>query len=273
MNGAKIQLRGATKTYDAQGQHSVPALDRVDLDVKEGEFVTIVGRSGCGKSTMLNLIAGFERTTRGSVKVDGKEITGPGPERGMVFQEYALFPWLTIEANVMFGPQSRGKSEAEARTTAKHYLDMVGLSGFERKFPHQLSGGMRQRCALARTFANNPTVMLMDEPLAALDALTRYSLQDELLRIWASASQMTSKTVLYITHSIDEAIYLADRIIVMSPRPGRIIKQIEVPFERPRNASIRTTPEFHHMADEIWTLLREENPSTTTSVKEVEHAA
>lgn len=257
-NGAKISVRGVAKTFSSALGDEVRALDGISLDIRPGEFVTIVGPSGCGKSTLLNVLAGFEEPSQGEAMLDGRPIRGPGPERGVVFQEYALFPWLTVAGNVGFGPASRGIPAAEVAARVRHCVAMVKLDGFERKYPHELSGGMRQRCALARCVANDPDVMLMDEPLAALDALTRLSLQDELLRIWSEASRERPKTVLYITHAIDEALYLSDRVVVMSERPGRIRRLIEVPFARPRAPEIRTDPRFHRLSDEIWLLLRRE---------------
>jgi NitT/TauT family transport system ATP-binding protein len=252
----KIALTGVSKRHQSVRGEEVLAVDKVDLTVRAGEFLSIVGPSGCGKSTLLNVIAGFESTSTGQVALDGRVITAPGPERGVVFQEYALFPWLTVAGNVGFGPAGLGLAASEVAERVRRYVSMVKLDGFEQKFPHELSGGMRQRCALARCMANDPDVMLMDEPLAALDALTRLSLQDELQRIWREASRERPKTVVYITHAIDEAIYLSDRVVVMSARPGRIRREIVVPFARPRDPEIRTDPEFHRLSDEIWLLLR-----------------
>jgi NitT/TauT family transport system ATP-binding protein len=252
----KIDITGVSKRFDSARGEQVTALEAIDLGVRSGEFLTIVGPSGCGKSTLLNVIAGFETASSGSATMDGTPITGPAPERGVVFQEYALFPWLTVAGNIGFGPASLGLPRDEVARRVARYTKMVKLDGFEQKYPHELSGGMRQRCALARCIANDPDVMLMDEPLAALDALTRLSLQDELLRIWSEASRERPKTVLYITHAIDEAIYLSDRVIVMSARPGRIRREITMPFSRPRDPAIRTHPDFHRLSDEIWLLLR-----------------
>jgi NitT/TauT family transport system ATP-binding protein len=258
-NGSKISVRGVAKAFHSAAGDDVSALDEINLDIAPGEFVCVVGPSGCGKSTLLNVLAGFEEPTRGEALMDGRPIRGPGPERGVVFQEYALFPWLTVAGNVAFGPASRGVGAEEIAARVRHYIAMVKLDGSERKYPHELSGGMRQRCALARCIANDPDVLLMDEPLAALDALTRLSLQDELLRIWSEASRERPKTVLYITHAIDEALYLSDRVVVMSERPGRIRRVIDVPFARPRAPEIRTDPMFHRLSDEIWLLLRKES--------------
>jgi len=256
---AKIAVRGVSKRYESASGEAVQALEEAHLEIGAGEFLTIVGPSGCGKSTLLNIVAGFEAPSAGEVLLDGARIAGPGPERGVVFQEYALFPWMTVAGNVGFGPGSRGMGARETAERVRRCLAMVKLDGFERKYPHELSGGMRQRCALARCIANDPDVMLMDEPLAALDALTRLSLQEELLRIWSETSRERPKTVLFITHAIDEALYLSDRIVVMSDRPGRILREIRVPFARPRAPEIRTDPEFHRLSDEIWLLLRKDH--------------
>jgi NitT/TauT family transport system ATP-binding protein len=253
----KITLRGVAKRYASASGETVEALSALDLDIGTGEFLAIVGPSGCGKSTLLNILAGFEPASEGAARLDGRMIDGPGPERGVVFQDYALFPWLSVAGNVGFGPASVGLPDAEVQRRVRHYVDLVRLTGFERKYPHELSGGMRQRCALARCLANTPEVMLMDEPLAALDALTRLALQDELLQIWSAASRERPTTVLYITHAIDEALFLADRIVVMTARPGRVRAVIDVPFARPRDPEIRTDPKFHHLSDEIWRMLRQ----------------
>jgi NitT/TauT family transport system ATP-binding protein len=254
--GIKIAIAGVTKQFDGGAGAPVNALDRVDLDIADGEFVSILGPSGCGKSSLLNIIAGFEPSSSGRIEVDGRSIDGPEPNRGVVFQEYALFPWLTVAGNVGFGPASRGFRQGEIEKLVARYVRLVGLQGFEQKYPHELSGGMRQRCALARCMANDPDIMLMDEPLAALDALTRVALQDELLRIWSEASRERKKTVVYVTHSIDEAIFLSDRIIVMTPRPGRIGGEFVVPFARPRLPEIRVHADFHRLSDEIWLMLQ-----------------
>jgi NitT/TauT family transport system ATP-binding protein len=254
----KISILGVTKQFDGAAGAPVNALDRVDLTIADGEFVAILGPSGCGKSSLLNIIAGFEQSSSGRIEVDGKSIDGPEPNRGVVFQEYALFPWLTVAGNIGFGPASRGLPTSEIERLVGRYTELVGLQGFEQKYPHELSGGMRQRCALARCMANDPDIMLMDEPLAALDALTRVALQDELLRIWSEASRERKKTVVYVTHSIDEAIFLSDRIILMTPRPGRIRGEFLVPFARPRLAEIRVHEDFHGLSDKIWMMLQAE---------------
>ena len=252
----KIVARALTKRFQSARGDAVDALGPIDLHIGTGEFLAIVGPSGCGKSTLLNVAAGFELASSGSIEIDGRTIDSPGAERGVVFQDYALFPWLTVAGNIGFGPASLGLAHEQVLEKVRHWVRLVRLEGSEDKYPHELSGGMRQRCALARCLANDPDILLMDEPLAALDALTRVRLQDELLDIWNEASKERPKSALYITHAIDEALYLADRIIVMSERPGRVLREIVVPFARPREPEMRTLPEFHRLADEIWRLLR-----------------
>ncbi|KWW97731.1 ABC transporter ATP-binding protein [Carbonactinospora thermoautotrophica] len=257
----KISLRGVTKTYRVREAgrkrlfSTFTALQDVTLDVRDGEFLTLVGPSGCGKSTLLDLVGGLTRPTSGEVLVDGVPVTGPGLDRGIVFQQYALFPWRTAQANVEFGLAAKGVPKAERAAAARHYLELVGLSGFERRYPHELSGGMRQRVAIARSLAFDPDILLMDEPFAALDAQTRESLQDELLRIW----EQTRKTIVFITHGIDEAVYLGQRVAVMTSRPGRIKQVIDVPISsRSSEKDLRSTPEFVRCRQEVWTLLHDE---------------
>lgn len=213
------------------GYASVTALHDVSLEIHAHEFVCLLGPSGCGKTTLLNLLAGFETATAGAIEAFGRPVTGPGPDRTIVFQDYALFPWLTVAGNIEYGLKRRGEARAKREETIRHYVDLIDLKGFEGKYPHQLSGGMRQRVALARALAVNPAVLLMDEPFAALDSFTRERMQDELVRIW----QYEKKAVVFVTHNIDEAIKLADRIVVMSPRPGRISEIIDLESPRPRD--------------------------------------
>ncbi|MEQ8347333.1 MAG: ABC transporter ATP-binding protein [Sneathiellaceae bacterium] len=255
--GTKISVRGVSKLFRTAGGEEVLALDRTDLEIRNGEFVSIVGPSGCGKSTLLNLIAGFEQPTDGRVEVDGRRIERPGADRGVVFQNYALFPWLSVAQNIAFGPRSIGCTPREVRERVARCISLVKLDGFDAKYPHELSGGMSQRCALARCIANDPDVMLMDEPLAALDAFTRETLQDELLRIWSEASHQRSKTVVYVTHAIDEALFLSDRVVVMQPRPGRVLDIVDVPFARPRAGEMRLQPDFHALQAKVWRLLNQ----------------
>ena len=216
---------------------------RIDFALRRGEFLTIVGPSGCGKSTLLSLVAGFDAPTSGEVLFDGRPVTAPAPERGVMFQDYALFPWRTVAGNVEFGPRARGADAARTRERVRELIQMVGLEGFEHRYPHELSGGMRQRCALARMLANDPTMWLMDEPLAAVDLQTRIILQDELLRLWGDGGEAGRErpTVVFVTHGIDEAVLLADRVIVLGRRPGRIKEVVDVALPRPRSA-MRNTP-------------------------------
>jgi NitT/TauT family transport system ATP-binding protein len=216
------------------------ALSNVSFDVHAGEFVSVIGPSGCGKSTLIRTLAGLATPSSGEVLLDGAAVTGPGPERGMVFQGYTLFPWLTVRQNVMFGPRMRGEPEAKAAADADAWLEVVGLTRVRDQYPETLSGGMKQRVAIARALANEPRVLLMDEPFGALDAQTRAGLQQHLLRVW-EAKQLT---VLFITHDLDEAIFLADRIIVLAAHPGRVAEIIEVPLERPRVRAQLLRPEF-----------------------------
>ncbi|MGH9354045.1 MAG: ABC transporter ATP-binding protein [Terriglobia bacterium] len=227
----QISVRGVAKAHFSNTGDPVLALHGVSFDVEDNEFFSIVGPSGCGKTTLLNLLAGFEKPTRGELRIDNRPITEPGPERAVVFQDYALFPWYTVMQNVCYGLQRIKVSKTERRRIASHYVSLVGLSGFEGRYPHELSGGMRQRVSIARAFAVNPSILLMDEPFASIDVLTREHMQDELLRIWENER----KTVIFITHSIDEAVKLSDRIAVMTPRPGRIREIKPVAFDRPRD--------------------------------------
>lgn len=232
------------------------AVDNINLNIKEGEFLVLVGPSGCGKSTFLDLLGGLAKPTQGEILLDGKPITGPGLDRGFVFQQYALLPWRTSIGNIEFGLEEKKIPKKERRKKAQYYLDLVGLTGFEDRFPHELSGGMRQRVAIARSLAYEPEVLLMDEPFAALDAQTRETLQTELLRIW----EKTGKTIIFITHSIDEAVYLGQRVALLTSRPGKIKKIIDVPLldSTQTEADLRTNPVFDEVRHEVWTLLREE---------------
>jgi NitT/TauT family transport system ATP-binding protein len=250
---AKIRIDGISKTYQSAGE-DVRAIERIDLEVDEGEFVSIVGPSGCGKSTLLYIVDGFI-SAAGEVRIDGKAIDGPGIDRGVVFQEYALFPWRTAAQNVEFGLDIAGLKARERRERALHYLELVGLSAFAGRYPHELSGGMKQRVAIARSLAYDPEVLLMDEPFAALDAQTRETLQGELLRIWRT----TGKTILFITHGIDEAVVLGQRVAVMTSRPGRIKHVVEIPEAlRSETEDVRSLPEFGPVRHEVWNLLRDE---------------
>jgi NitT/TauT family transport system ATP-binding protein len=248
--GPKIQIEGVSKAFGG-GPGTVPALAGIDLDVAEHEFLCLLGPSGCGKSTLLNILAGFLSPTAGTVRVDGRPVTGPAPERGVVFQEYALFPWLTVTGNVEFGPAMAGRPATERRAIATRYLDLVGLRAHAEKFPSQLSGGMKQRVAIARALANHPAIILMDEPFGALDAQTREVLQDELSRI----QRVEHKTIVFVTHSIREAVYLADRVVVMTSVPGRIKQVFPIKLPEVRD---RFAPEFTRYEAEITGVLKEE---------------
>lgn len=234
---------------------SLSVFDDIDLHVDDCEFVSILGPSGCGKTTLLRIIAGIEHATAGSVLISGEESTGPRPDMTLVFQNFRLLPWRTVEDNVGYGLRLRGQGRTKARAAAQEYIRMVGLEGREKKYPYQLSGGMQQRVGLARALAIRPEILLMDEPFGALDAQTRELMQEELLRIWSA----DRKTVVFVTHSIDEAIVLSDRVVVMQSNPGRIVEDITIPFDRPRDASsIRVDPAFAALRTRMWSLLRQE---------------
>jgi NitT/TauT family transport system ATP-binding protein len=250
---AKLELRNISMQFSRRGQ-TFEALRDVSLQVEAGEFISIVGASGCGKTTLLRIVDGLRPPTRGEVWVDGRPVDRPGPDRGFVFQQDGLFPWRTIIDNVIFGLEVQGKSKGDARKRADTLLRLVGLNGFEQHFPHELSGGMRQRANLARALTIDPDVLLMDEPFASLDAQTREIMQSELLRIWRS----NRKTVLFVTHQIDEAVYLADRVVVMTSRPGQVKAVVDVAIPRPRDLSVKRTPRFLELVDEIWKMIEEE---------------
>jgi nitrate ABC transporter ATP-binding subunit len=225
------------------GEHL--ALACVDLDIRDGEFVCLLGPSGCGKTTLLNAIAGFVEPSAGVIEVDGRGVEAPGPDRGVVFQEYALFPWWTVERNIQYGPRLRGTRGSELKSISDRYCRLVGLEGSAGRYPHQLSGGMRQRVAIARALANDPKILLMDEPFGALDAMTRQTLQEELLKIW----EAERRTIVFITHSIAEAVFLADRVVVMTAHPGRIKQVIDNPIERPRSRTSKDHFELYRVID------------------------
>jgi len=236
------------------GHPPLQALQPVDFDVRDNDFVTILGPSGCGKSTLLRIVAGLDTPSGGRVLLDGQPVVGPGADRGMVFQSYTLFPWLTIEQNVRFGLRERGMSEAEQRERSDFFIQRVGLRGFEQHFPKQLSGGMQQRTAIARALANDPKILLLDEPFGALDNQTRVLMQELLLGIW----EASRKTVLFVTHDIDEAIFMANRVAVFSARPGRIKSEIAVDFPHPRHYTIKTSPAFSELKARLTEEIRAE---------------
>jgi ABC-type nitrate/sulfonate/bicarbonate transport system ATPase subunit len=255
MSAKTLRIAGVTRTFPGQrGGAPTLALQPTDLAVAPGEFVAILGPSGCGKSTLLRIVAGLDRPTAGQVLLDGVPVAAPGPDRGMVFQSYTLFPWLTVEGNIRYGLRERGLPEAQQREVAARFIARTGLRGFEHHWPRQLSGGMQQRTALARALANDPEILLLDEPFGALDHQTRELMQELLLEIW----EADRKTVLFVTHDIDEAIFLANRVLVMSARPGRIKAEVPVPLPHPRDWRMKTTPEFGRLKARLMGEIREE---------------
>ncbi|HEY1363034.1 MAG TPA: ABC transporter ATP-binding protein [Xanthobacteraceae bacterium] len=248
----RIVARGLRKQFtDIARREEVVAIEGIDLEIGDDEFLTVLGPSGCGKTTLLNIVAGFEATSGGEVLVDGESVLRPGPDRGVVFQEYALFPWLTVEQNIEFGLRERGVRRAERRARVRQQIASVGLSGFGRRYPQELSGGMRQRVGLARVLVNDPKILLMDEPFAALDAQTRTIMQQELLRVWSAER----RTAIFVTHNIEEAILLGDRVVVMTARPGRIKDIVAVNLRRPRDV---TSAEFNEIRRRVALLLEHE---------------
>src|SRR4249920_2153725 len=253
MAQAQIVIDGVSHVYRPPSGRSVLALEGVSLDVGNREFVALLGPSGCGKSTLLYLMGGFLPIETGKILIDGKPVAGPGPDRGIVFQHFALFPWKTVRANILYGLERQGMKRAAREKRAQDFIDLVGLTGFEDSYPSQLSGGMKQRTAIARTLAFDPKILLMDEPFGALDAQTRSLMQSELLDIW----QRTPKTVIFVTHDVQEAVYLADRVAVMSARPGRIKTIVETGFDK-NDPDIFKNKFFVEKVDEIWNLVKEE---------------
>ena len=249
----KLKIDNVVKEYEGRNGKTV-ALNGVNLDIKENEFICVVGPSGCGKSTLLNIIAGLHEPTSGAAYLDGKKIEGTGVERGVVFQQYALFPWRTVLKNVMFPLEMKKTPKEEAEKIALKYIKAVGLEGFENSYPKELSGGMKQRVAIARAYAADPEVLLLDEPFGALDAQTRVQLQTELLETW----QKEKKTCFFITHDVDEAIILAQRVIIMSARPGRIKKIVDVDIPYPRTQATKTDPRFLELKTEVWNEVYQE---------------
>lgn len=243
----KVKIDQVKRVFNVRG-NEVIALNGVDLDIMENEFVCVVGPSGCGKSTLLNMIAGLDKPSSGAIYMDGKEVDGPSPDRGVVFQQYALFPWLTVEKNVAFGLKLRGFDQETIERETKKYLEMVELTAFAKSYPKELSGGMKQRVAIARAYAVNPQVLLMDEPFGALDAQTRTQLQTELLKTW----EKEQKTCFFITHDVEEAIILAQKVVIMSSRPGRIKEVVEINIPHPRTQETKMTKEFLYLKNYIW---------------------
>ena len=242
---SKIAIKNVTKIYQGTSRN-VTALDNVSLSIQSNEFVVVVGPSGCGKTTLLNIIAGLEHATQGEVRVDGKLVREPGADRGVIFQQYALFPWLTVQQNVEFGLKIKGVPRQERAKIARHYLELVGLKNFPNALPKELSGGMKQRCAIARAYAANPSILLMDEPFAALDALTRVQMQDQLQQTW----ETERKTVFFITHDVEEAVFLGTRVIVMEQ--GGIKEEVTIDLPFPRNNEMRLTERFVQLRNLVW---------------------
>ena len=250
-----LSIQGVSRTFVSPKGQTTQALLPVDFDVAENDFVTILGPSGCGKSTMLRIVAGLDHPTSGRVLLGGRPVEGPGADRGMVFQSYTLFPWLTIEQNIRFGLRERDMPEAQQKERAAYFIAKVGLRGFEQHFPKQLSGGMQQRTAIARALANDPKILLMDEPFGALDNQTRVLMQELLLGIW----EAERKTVMFVTHDIDEAIFMANRVAVFSARPGRIKTELAVDLPHPRHYTIKTSPEFMDLKARLTEEIRAES--------------
>jgi NitT/TauT family transport system ATP-binding protein len=249
-----LVIRDLSKTYYDiyTGQH-VAAVEAISLEIAPGEFVAILGPSGCGKTTLLNMVAGFIPPTRGEILLNGRRIQGPGPDRGVVFQSFALFPWKTVLDNVAFGLKMRGVPREERDRIAREYIALVGLDGFEHRYPHELSGGMQQRVGVARVLANNPELLLMDEPFASVDAQTRMTLQEELTRIW----EARHPTILFVTHDVEEAVFLANRVIVLTPRPGRVRESVTVPLPRPRSwQHLIEDPDYKSLVARVLGLVR-----------------
>ncbi len=255
----KLRLHDVTVTFRARHGALVPAIERLSLDVADREIVSIVGPSGCGKSTLLRLVAGLVRPSSGEIRLDGHVVAEPGADRGMVFQSYTLFPWLTVQGNVEFGPRLRGMPDRHCRDVASRFIQIVGLAGFERAYPKELSGGMMQRVAIARALANDPEVLLMDEPCGALDAQTRVFMQELLLDIW----ETTPKTILFVTHDIDEALFLGDRVYVMTARPGRLRDEVVLALPCPRTLEVETSEAFLAAKRRVLAMIREEAQRTT----------
>ena len=250
---AALEATGVRKIYRKDGRE-MPVLDIERFIAREGEFITIIGPSGCGKSTFLHIMGGFIPAEAGAIRVYGKAVNGPGPDRGMVFQEFALFPWKTVAGNVAWGLEAQGFAKQEVDETVRAYLELMDLAQFRDHYPAEISGGMKQRVALARVLAFNPTVLLMDEPFGALDAQTRETMQEELTRLW----ERTGKTIVFVTHDIEEAVYLGDRVVVLSARPGRIREEVKIELPRPRSLEIKKSAQCHEYRNLIWDLVRRE---------------
>lgn len=249
----KLHIHHVSKTYRSDGQELL-AIDEIDLKIKNKEFATLLGPSGCGKSTLLRIVAGLIKPTKGIVRLDGNRIAKPGQDRGMVFQSYTLFPWLSVKENIQFGLEISGMPKAQQEQIAQEFVEKVGLKGFEKTYPKGLSGGMKQRVAIARALANNPAILLLDEPFGALDAQTRALMQELLTQVW----EELHKTILFVTHDVEEAIFLSDRVFVMTARPGKIKAEIDIPLGRPRSYEIKATEAFLNLKKQALALIREE---------------
>jgi NitT/TauT family transport system ATP-binding protein len=254
MSVIALEAAGVRKVYTKNGQ-TLEVLNVEQFIVREGEFITVIGPSGCGKSTFLHIVGGFIKAEGGSIRVYGEEVSGPGPDRGMMFQEFALFPWKTVAGNVAWGLEAQGVARQQIEATVGKYLEMMGLADFRNHLPAELSGGMKQRAALARVLAFNPKVLLMDEPFGALDAQTREAMQEELTRLW----ERTGKTIVFVTHDIEEAVYLGDRVVVLSARPARIREEVLIDLPRPRDLTVKKSVQCLEYRNTIWDLIRSES--------------
>ena len=251
-----LDATGVRKTYRKNGQ-ALDILNVERLAVRDGEFVTVIGPSGCGKSTFLHIVGGFIKAEGGTIRVHGREVSGPGPDRGMMFQEFALFPWKTVAGNVAWGLEAKGMARKDIEATVARYLGMMGLADFHHHYPAELSGGMKQRVALARILAIDPEVLLMDEPFGALDSQTREVMQEELIRLW----ERTGKTIVFVTHDIEEAVFLGDRVVVLTARPARVREEVRIELPRPRSLEIKKSTQCHEYRNYIWDLIRSESRS------------
>jgi NitT/TauT family transport system ATP-binding protein len=249
-----LEATGVRKGYSKDGQ-SLEVLNVERFSVREGEFITVIGPSGCGKSTFLHIIGGFIKSEGGSIRVGGREVNGPGPDRGMMFQEFALFPWRSVAGNVAWGLETQGMPKAQVQEIVAKYLEMMGLSDFRDHLPAELSGGMKQRVALARVLAFDPKVLLMDEPFGALDAQTRETMQEEVIKLW----ERTRKTIVFVTHDIEEAVFLGDRVVVLSARPARILEEVRIDLPRPRDLTVKKSVQCLEHRNYIWDLIRSES--------------
>ncbi len=254
MSVIALEAAGVRKVYTKNGQ-TLEVLNVEQFIVREGEFITVIGPSGCGKSTFLHIVGGFIKAEGGSIRVYGEEVSGPGPDRGMMFQEFALFPWKTVAGNVAWGLEAQGVARQQIEATVGKYLEMMGLADFRNHLPAELSGGMKQRAALARVLAFNPKVLLMDEPFGALDSQTREAMQEELTRLW----ERTGKTIVFVTHDIEEAVYLGDRVVVLSARPARIREEVLIDLPRPRDLTVKKSVQCLEYRNYIWDLIRSES--------------